>query len=139
MIAVGEALRERFGNLGTEREGVPLPAIEHGMPIDRTICPHCLGRDELSRNCHVCKGEAVCPTCRSGRVLSVAGRDLRYIVCPDCCYDADQRTQTGVPMWSDNPEGRNQAIRRYQLARWREQESVVAGKEWSVDDVPFDD
>lgn len=131
MIAIGDALRERFGSLGTEREGVDQADIVDGLPVDRTLCPRCFGHDEARRHCHVCKNEPVCPTCRNGRVLSVAGRELRYVVCPSCCYDVDQRTQTGVPMWTDNAEGRKQAIRSYRLNQWRDQEEV------DDDNVPF--
>lgn len=125
---IGEVIRERFPNLGTEREGMSVPAIEHGLPVDRTLCPRCFGHEESRRHCHVCRNEPVCPTCRNGRVMSVAGRELRYVVCPDCCYDAGQRTETGVPMWSDNPDGKQRAIRSYRLSAWRDDE---------VDDVPF--
>ena len=115
---IGDVIRDRFGNLGTDRDGVELPQVEYGLPVDRTICPRCFGHDEARRHCHVCRKEQVCPTCRNGRVMSYAGRALRYRVCPDCCGDAGQMTETGVPMWLDNPVGRKAAIREYQLTRW---------------------
>lgn len=106
-------------------------------PVNRTICPHCLGLDGEAEFCAACKGQPVCPTCRNGRVLSIVGsRFPAYKVCPDCCdalQDADggrMRADTGLPMWLHRPSRQRDTIRAYQAARWR------AGREES-DDVPF--
>lgn len=63
-----------------------------------------------------------CPTCRNGRVLSVAGPALVYVVCPDCADATGIYTQTGVPTWTLNPERQWRTIQRYRQARYPERQ-----------------
>lgn len=112
----------------TGRPGREYPRFDDGfLPDDRTICPHCLGLEGEVEFCKVCKGQPVCPTCRNGRVLSIAAsRQPAYRLCPDCCdelQDANgqpMRTETGVPMWLWRRDRQQDTIRAYRAARWRE-------------------
>lgn len=103
-----------FPHGSTGNAGLEYPELERGMPVDRTICPSCLGLENITRDCPLCHGNPVCPTCRNGRVMSVAASRMpTYRVCPDCCFAEDGHSKTGVPNWSRNPSGQTAAIARY--------------------------
>lgn len=133
-VHIGETIRERFPHVGTERSGQDRPALVDGLPVDRTICPRCLGLEGAREGCHVCGNAPVCPGCRNARVVSVVGPSLRYSTCPECCEpmkdEATGRPQysdTGVPRWYWYASKQRDAILRYR-DRQRFEE---------VDDVPF--
>lgn len=127
---------EALGFTQTGRAGVDLPEMVDGLPVDRTICPRCLSLDHIRGTCAVCGGKPVCPTCRNGRVMSMAGPNLGYRVCPDCCFSEDGFSPTGIPNWLRNPAGREAAVQRYLAARRQERVAVFAGVE-DDDDAPF--
>lgn len=65
-----------------------------GFPIDRTLCPWCVGGDA---DCASCGGTGVvCPKCRGARVLRDAEADRpQYHGCPDCTDWLDSNRQWG--------------------------------------------
>jgi hypothetical protein len=69
--------------------------VDTGLPVDRTICPACLGQPERA-DCRVCRGEPVCPMCRGARQYSMPGPRLVYRTCEGCTYpngEYDQQLQ----------------------------------------------
>ena len=116
----------------------PLPEMADGWPVDRTICPRCLGRGDDGKLCHVCKGRPVCPRCRNGRVMSRDGVSLFYVVCPDCCDPTPHRTDTGVPIWTLNSQREAATIARYRAQQLRNQQRELVTIGADDDDLPFD-
>jgi hypothetical protein len=137
---ISETIREKYPHVATDRYGVAYPDLEHGIPVDRTICPRCLGLEHQRQACHVCKGGPVCPGCRNARVVSMPGAGIRYAVCPECCdpqTDEHGRVvtfETGLPRWYWYPQRQQEAIRGYRLKRWQDRDAEAA----SIDDIPFD-
>src|ERR1044071_3534892 len=102
--------------------------LENGLPVNRTMCPRCQSDPKRRDECKVCHGTRVCPVCRNGRVVSVAGDALVYRVCPGCCEPMkDERTgqflfsDTGLPRWYWHGHKQTQAIRRYLVTHYPEQ------------------
>ena len=118
----------------TGRAGQEYPALgADGLPVDRTICPRCLGMEPERMTCHVCRNAPVCPGCRNARVLSIAtSRFPAYRVCPTCCEPLtdsngrEERTETGLPLWLLFLSKQRAAVADYQRSRRQE-----------YDDVPF--
>lgn len=118
----------------TGRAGQEYPALgTDGQPVDRTICPRCLGMEPERTICHVCRNKPVCPGCRNARVLSIEhSRFPAYRVCPACCDPLtdsggrEMKSDTGVPMWLLFLARQRQAVDDYQRSRRGE-----------YDDVPF--
>lgn len=99
-------------------------------PVDRTVCPHCLGLEPDRHHCHVCHGAAVCPTCRNGRVLRIQeSRFPAYRVCDDCCDAQDANDRASLPVWIHRPSRQTDTIRAYRARRWRERESAMAARD----------
>lgn len=74
----------RWEHGSTGLAGREYPDLEDGMPVDRTICPKCLGHG--GAGCDVCRGYAVCPDCRGAGVVSAPSQYgvPRYVACPGC-------------------------------------------------------
>jgi len=106
------------------RRGVEYPEVRDGLPVDRTVCPRCLGLEHESRACTVCGNKPVCPGCRNGRLVSVPGQNVNYDVCPLCCDRMEdhqtgkvQRFPSGAPRWLWYPERQREAVVAYQARR----------------------
>lgn len=102
--------------------------LERGLPVNRTHCPRCQSDPKRRVNCHVCHNERVCPVCRNGRIVSVDGDELRYIVCPGCAEPMKDEgsgkvlySDTGVPRWYWHRTKQVQAIRRYLIQHYPEE------------------
>ncbi len=134
--------------------GVEYPALdEAGMPLDRTVCPRCLGLDAHPHDCEACERRPVCPTCRNARLVRGAGEGTSVHVCPDCAEpitDEDGRVErgpTGVPRFRWLPTRQMDAVGRYRAsraARPRPAPAPVDRDPWhgypdeeASDDVPF--
>jgi len=99
------------------REAFRLRAVEldeRGDPLDRTICPACLGQPLAGRrSCHVCDGRPVCPWCRGARYRRTVVGGMR--VCPDCCDERPSRAG-GLPGRERNGRREAAVIRAYREA-----------------------
>ena len=117
MERIGDVIdRDRWEHGSTGLAGREYPETDAGMPLDRTVCPACLGLAGAA--CGVCRGYAVCPDCRGAGWLADPGRAVRYHVCPSCgdAETGETGPRYGLPPRYANVTRKRQRVTQYQAA-----------------------